>query len=68
MKGLWNRIRKAFAIHGVVRSYLPEEGSTYTRNKVGSVYNGMTGVVYHHDCGTRFMIFTGSSWLCNIKP
>jgi len=68
MKTIWNRIRKAFAIHIVVRSYLPEEGSTYTHNEKGSAYNGMTGIVYHYDCGTRFMIDTGSSLLCNIKP
>ena len=64
MKRIWNKIRRVF----VVRSSLPEEGSTYTHNRNGSAYNGMTGIVHHHDCGTRFMIDTGSSWVVNIKP
>jgi hypothetical protein len=62
------KLQKAFAIHNVVCSYLPEEGSTYTHNRKCSAYNGMTGIVHHHNCGKRFMINTGSSWLTNIKP
>lgn len=50
------------------RRSLPKEGSIYTHDKKGSAYDGMTGVVHHHDCGAAFMIYTGDAWLCNIKP
>lgn len=49
------------------RDRRPPEGSIYTHKKRGA-YNGMTGVVHHHGDGKHFMINTGSSWLCNIKP
>jgi hypothetical protein len=62
------KAQKQCAISGVVRSYLPKEGSIYTHNKKGSAYNGMTGVVKHHYCGTRFMIECETGVLCNIKP
>lgn len=65
MEWLIQKIKKAFTRHNA--SQLPEEGSVYVHNKKGSAYNGMSGVVYHHDCKTRFMIFTGNSWLCCIK-
>lgn len=65
MKILIQIIQKAFNIHSVM---LPKEGTIYTHKKRGCAYNGMTGIVRHHDCGTRFMIDTGSSWLCDIKP
>lgn len=55
-------------IFGSSKKILPKEGTTYTYNKKGSAYNGETGVVSHHNRRTKFMIFTGSSWLCNIKP
>lgn len=55
-------------IFGSSKEILPKEDTTYTYNKKGSSYDGTTGVVSHHNCGTRFMIFTGDSWLCNIKP
>jgi hypothetical protein len=46
---------------------MPEEGSTYTHRERGA-YNGMKGIVEHHLGGDRFMIHTGTSTLCNIKP
>lgn len=47
---------------------LPPEGSLYTHNKPNSAYNGMTGIVKHHEDGKSFMIDCNGSWLCNIKP
>jgi hypothetical protein len=47
---------------------LPKEGSVYTHNKKGSVYNGMKGIVFHHSDKKVFMIKCENSWLCNIKP
>lgn len=47
---------------------LPPEGSIYTHNKQGSAYNGMSGVVKHHNDGKHFMILCATSTLTNIKP
>lgn len=46
---------------------LPEEGSFYTHKKPGA-YFGMSGIVHHHLDKRAFMLFTGNSWLVNIKP
>lgn len=47
---------------------LPKEGTTFTINDKRSAYNGMSGIVHHHLDGEHFMIYTGTAWLCNIKP
>lgn len=47
---------------------LPPIGSTYTHNKKGSPYDGMTGVVGHHYDQKRFYIDCETNTLCNIKP
>lgn len=58
MKRFWKKIL----------GHLPKEGTMYTYKRKGCAYNGMRGVVHYHDCGTRFMINTGNSWLTNINP
>lgn len=50
------------------KEILLKEGTVYTFNKKNSPYNGARGMVSHHNYGTRFMIFKGGIWLCNIKP
>jgi hypothetical protein len=54
-------------INYLKRDKRPKEGTTYTVKKKGAYY-GWSGVVEHHQDGKHFMIFTGSAWLCNIKP
>lgn len=51
----------------IFKKKLPKIGSTYIHLKKDAYY-GMSGVVGHHDCGTRFYIFDGKRTLANIKP
>ena len=59
---MWSLFRKQ------KQKQLPTEGSTYTINKKGSAYDGMSGIVTHHADGEAFMINCGNCWLCNILP
>ena len=39
-----------------------------THNKKGSAYNGMIGIIKHHNDKKSFMINCETNCLCNIKP
>lgn len=45
---------------------LPREGSTYIILK--GAHKGISNIVHHHDDKKAFMIYTGNSWIVNIKP
>jgi hypothetical protein len=66
MKKIFEWIKKNYFINNDL--LLPLEGSVYTHNKKGSAYNGLTGIVKHHNDGKAFMIECETCCLCNIKP
>lgn len=47
---------------------LPKEGTLFTIVDLKSIHFGISGIVGHHDCKTRFYIFTGTSTISNIQP
>lgn len=67
MKPLITALKKLFSRSAKKSNSLPPEGSIYTHYRKGSAYNGMSGVVKHHEDGKSFMIECETNVLCNIR-